>query len=178
MFAVVLEQHIGGCRAASTKKKSVRPTMAKNCQYFAERMHESFVGSLTTARVGDGPTETCLELYWSSLLGVARPPAQKKTSFRPKMAKIWQFFAENSVFLAGVVSCRAPYRILRVPDPLKSVWNCIGATYWDLQGRQHKKKTVFVQKWPKIDNFWPKTVYFWRSIGQEEPPSPILTVHN
>ena len=89
----------------------------------------------------------------------------KKNSFRPKMAKNGQFFAENSVFLAGVVSFRAPYPILRVPNPVKCVWNCIGATYWVLQGRQHRKKTVLVQKWPKIANFWPKTVYFWRTIG-------------
>ena len=89
----------------------------------------------------------------------------KKNSFRPKMAKNCQFFAENSVFLAGVVSFRAPYPIPRVPNPVECVWNCIGATYWVLQGRQHRKKTVLVQKWPKIANFWPKTVYFWRTIG-------------
>ena len=41
-------------------------------------MHERFVGSLTTAGVGDGPTETCLQLYWSNISGVAGPPAQKK----------------------------------------------------------------------------------------------------
>ena len=106
VFAVVSEQHIGGCRAVSTKK-----------------------------------------------------------SFRPRMAKTCQFFAENSVFLAGVVSFRAPYPILRVPDPVKCVWNCIGATYWVLQGRQQRKKTVLVQKWPKNANFWPKIVYIWRTIG-------------
>ena len=186
-------------------------------------MHERFVGSLTTAGVGDGPTETCMQLYWSNISGVVGPPAQKKNqfspkngqqlptfcrktartvceiiddrrrrkgptetclqlyrsnisgvagpsaqkknSFRPKMAKNCQFFAENSVFLAGVVSFRAPYPILRVPNPVKCVWNCIGATYWVLQGHQHRKKTVLVQKWPKIANFWPKTVYFWRTIG-------------
>jgi hypothetical protein len=88
VFAVVLEQHIGGCKAASTKKKSVRPTMAKNCQFFAERMHESFVGSLTTGGVGDGPTEACLQLYWSNISGVARPPAQKKNQFAQQWPKI------------------------------------------------------------------------------------------
>ena len=31
--------------------------------------------------------------------------------------------------------------ISRVPDPLKRVWNCIGATHWVLQGRQHKKNS-------------------------------------
>ena len=170
MFAVVLEQHIGGCRAASTKKKSVRPTMAKNCQYFAERMHESFVGSLTTARVGDGPTETCLELYWSSLLGVARPPAQKKTVFAQRWPKFGNFFAENSVFLAGVVSCRAPYRILRVPDPLKSVWNCIGATYWDLQGRQHNKKQFSSKNGQKLTIFGQKQCIFGDQSGRRNPP--------
>ena len=41
----------------------------------------------------------CLELYWSNLLGVARPSAQKKNSFSPKMAKSCQFLAKNSVFL-------------------------------------------------------------------------------
>ena len=111
-------------------------------------MHERFVGSLTTAYIGG-----------------CRAVSTKKNSFRPKMAKNCQFFAENSVFLAGVVSFRAPYPILRVPNPVKCVWNCIGATYWVLQGHQHRKKTVLVQKWPKIANFWPKTVYFWRTIG-------------
>ena len=106
-----------------------------------------------------------VSLYRSNISGVAGPSAQKKNSFRPKMAKNCQFFAENSVFLAGVVSFRAPYPILRVPNPVKCVWNCIGATYWVLQGRQHRKKTVLVQKWPRIANFWPKTVYFWRTIG-------------
>ena len=102
MFAVVSEQHIGSCRAVSTKKNSFRPKMAKNCQ----------------------------------------------------------FFAENSVFLAEVVSFRAPKPILRVPDPVKCVWNCIGTTYWVLQGRQHRKKTVFVQKWPKNYQYLAKNSVF------------------
>ena len=34
-----------------------------------------------TADVGDGPTETCLQLYWSNISGVAGPPAQKGKSF-------------------------------------------------------------------------------------------------
>ena len=164
MFAAVLEQHFGGCRAASTKRISFRPKMAKNCQFFAEGMQERFVGSLTTAVVGDGPTERWLEFNWSNLSGVAGPPAQKKNSFCPKMAKNCQFFAKNSVFPVGVVICRAPYPILRVPDPVKCSWNSIGATFWLLQGRQHKKK-FSSKKWPKIANFWPKTMYFWRTIG-------------
>ena len=76
------------------EKISFRPKMAMNCQLFAERMHKRFVGSLTTAGVGDGPTETCLQLYWSNIWGVAGPPAQKKNQF-PKMAKNCQFFAER-----------------------------------------------------------------------------------
>ena len=82
VFGIVLEQPIGGCRAASTKKNSFFPKMVKNCQ----------------------------------------------------------FVAKNGVFLAGVVSCRAPYPIFRVPDPVKFVYDWIGAPYWVLQGRQHKKK--------------------------------------
>ena len=67
---------------------------------------------------------------------------KKEISFRPKMAKDCQFLAENSVFLAAVVSYRAPYPILRVPDPLKRVSNCIGPTYRVLQGRQHKNNSL------------------------------------
>ena len=119
-------------------------------------MHERFVGSLTTAGVGDGPTETCLQLFWSNISGVAGPPAQKKISFRRKMASNCQLFAERlherfvrSLTTAGVGK-----------DPLKRVCSCIGATYRGLQGRQHKKKTVFAQRWPKIANFLPKIVFF------------------
>ena len=46
------------------------------------------------------------------------------------MAKVCQLFAENSIFLAGVVSCRAPYPILRVADTLKRFWN---QTTWILR---------------------------------------------
>ena len=102
MFAVVSEQHIGGCRAVSTKKNSFRPKMAKNCQLFAEK----------------------------------------------------------SVFLAGVVSFRAPYPIVRVPNPVKCVWNCIGATYWVLQGRQHRKKNSFSPKMAKSCQFLAKNSVF------------------
>ena len=41
----------------------------------------------------------CLELYWSNLLGVAGPSAQKENSFGPQMANNCQFLAKNSVFL-------------------------------------------------------------------------------
>ena len=84
----------------------------------------------------------------------------KKNSFRPKMAKNCQFFAENSVFLAGVVSFRAPYPILRVPNPVKCVWNCIGATYWVLQGRQHRKKNSFSPKMAENCQFLAKNSVF------------------
>ena len=67
---------MGGCRAASTKKKTVfAEKWPKNCQLFAKRLHERFVRSLTTAGVGKGPTETCLQLYWSNISGVAGPSA-------------------------------------------------------------------------------------------------------
>ena len=121
------------------KKISFRRKMASNCQLFAERLHERFVRSLTTAGVGKDPLKrvcSCIGATYRGLQG----RQHKKKSFRPKMAKNCQFFAENSVFLAGVVSFRAPYPILRVPNPVRCVWNCIGATYWVLQGRQHRKK--------------------------------------
>ena len=180
-------------------------------------MHERFVGSLTTAGVGDGPTETCLQLYESNISGVAGTPAQKENQFSPKngpklptfcrrtartvceiidnrrrqgrthwnvFAVVWQqhiggcrtvstekrpalkwqknyeFSAKNSVFLARGVSFRAPYPILRVPDPVKCVGHCIGATYWVLQGRQQRKKTVLVQRWLNFPHFWAKNSVF------------------
>ena len=45
-------------------------------------------------------------------------------------------------------------------DPLNRVCNCIAATYRGLQGRQHKRTSVFAQNLPKIANFLPKTVLF------------------
>ena len=61
-------------------------------------MHERFAGSWTTAGVRDGPTETCLQLYWSNISGVAGSPPQEEKQFSPKkMAMNCQFFAENSV---------------------------------------------------------------------------------
>ena len=143
MFAVVLEQHIRGCRAASTKRKiSFRPKMAMNWQFFAEGMHERFVGSFTTAGVGDGPTGTCLQLYWSNRSGVAGPPARKKISFRPKWPKIAHFLPKDCTNVL--------YDDRRPPgsgtDPLRLVCSCIGATYRGLQGRQHRKQNPFLPK--------------------------------
>ena len=51
-----------------------------------------------------------------------RATSKKKSSFRPKMVEKCHFFPENSFFLAGVLSCRAPYAILRSPDPLNVVY--------------------------------------------------------
>ena len=77
------------------EKISFRPKMAMNCQLFAERMQERFVGSLTTAGVGDGPTETCLQLYWSNISGVAGPPAKKKNQFAQQWLKIANFLPKE-----------------------------------------------------------------------------------
>ena len=60
-------------------------------------MHERIVECLTTAGVGDGPTEMWLELYWSNLSGVAGPPAQKK-KFLPKNGQKLPFFLPKTVF--------------------------------------------------------------------------------
>ena len=48
------------------------------------RMHERFIGSLTTAGVGDGPTETCLQLYWSNISGLQGLRYKKKLVFTQK----------------------------------------------------------------------------------------------
>ena len=86
------------------------------------------------------------------------------------MAKNFQFFAENSVLLAGVVSCRAPYRILRVPNRLKCVWNNIGATYWVLPGRQHRKNQLSSKDGQKMPNFGRKQCIFGEQSGRRNPP--------
>ena len=78
------------------RKISFRPKMARKCLFLAERMHERFVGSLTTAGVGDGPTETCLQLYESNISGVAGPPAQKKNQFLPKNGQKLPIFCRKN----------------------------------------------------------------------------------
>ena len=45
---------------------------------------------------------------------------KKNRIFCPKMVKKCHFVAQNSVFGAGVVTCRAPYPIFRVLDSQRS----------------------------------------------------------
>ena len=118
------------------------PKIARKCQFLAE--NSVFLARTVSCRAP--PTETCSELYRGNLSGHAGPPAQNKISFRPNMAKKCPFFAQNSVFLAGVVSCRAPYPISRVLDQRKCVGNCIGAAFWMFQSLQHQKKKYFLPK--------------------------------
>ena len=59
-------------------------------------MHERFVGSLTTAGVGDGPTETCLHLYFEQNIGGCRAASTKKKSvFAKKWPKIATFLPKD-----------------------------------------------------------------------------------
>ena len=106
-----------------------------------------------TAGVGEGPTERCLQLYRSNISGVAGPSAQKKPVFAQKWAKNANFSAENSVFLAGVVSVRAPYPILRVPDPVKCVWNLSRNNLLGAARPSAQKKNSFCPKMAKNGQF-------------------------
>ena len=86
------------------------------------------------------------------------------------MAKNCHFLPKIVFFLAGVVSCRDPYPILNVADPLKRVWNCIGASYWVLQGRHHKKKQPSSKNGRKMPSFRRKQCTFGEQSGRRNPP--------
>ena len=102
-------------------------------------MHERFVGSLTTAGVRDGPTETCLQLHWSNILGVARPPAQKENQFSPKnghelpiLCRKQCFFGIHYALCAMLNSLREPdAQTLRVVGPVAIVL-CFHYHWWFL----------------------------------------------
>ena len=79
----------------------------------------------------------CLELYWSNLLGVAGPSAQKKNSFSPKMAKKCQFLAKNSVFLEN-------NRVGGTPSPILSVQNKRKKVSFGLFGYKTSFHGIFV----------------------------------
>ena len=119
-------------------------------------MHERFVGSLTTAGVGDGPTETCLQLYWSNISGVAGPPAQKKNQFSPKNGQQLPTFCRKT---AGTV-CEIIDDRRRQKGPTETCLQLYRSNISGVAGPSAQKKTVFAQKWPKIANFLPKIVFF------------------
>ena len=123
-----------------------------------------------TAGVGDGPTETWLDLYWSILSGVAGPQAQDKKQSSPKNGLKLPILCQKKCYLGGIVSCRAPYPFLRVPDPLNRVGNCLGATYWVLQGCQHKKNQLSYTTGEKMPNFGRKQCIFGEQWGRRNPP--------
>ena len=76
----------------------------------------------------------------------------KKNSFRPKMAKNCQFFAENSVFLAGVVSFRAPSSEMC----LELYWSNL----FGVAGPSAQKKNSFSPKMAKNCQFLAKNSVF------------------
>ena len=95
----------------------------------------------------------------------------KKPHFWPKNGQKKPFLAQDSVFGALVVSCRAPHPILRVLD---SKQKCF-ARFWSklliVLEPPSPKSRIFCPKMAKSAIFLPKTVLFgpeWAFVG---PPA-------
>ena len=79
-------------------------------------------------------------------MGCCRAVSTKKAVFAQKWQKNATSWPKTVFFFAGVLSCRAPYPILRVSDQLKRGLNRIAARSGVFQSLQHQKTSLFAQK--------------------------------